>query len=294
MAFRSTLACLLAGSIILAAAGLPAQEAASGLAGLPGLVAGSSFPTSMPSGVAVTYILPGEPAAEIATVVKSVWAGRESVAGPHRIVVIGSREVAEKTATAMGFPAAAVYHDADGSKTSQWAPGGAAILVGQASTQPKAIPLAGATVESIRAAIKAADKGTLPTGTKHYNVSKSGPAVKGYDVVAYQTVGKPTPGNKQITSSYEGLTYQFASAESRSAFAADPARYAPAYGGWCATALVEGDKVDIDPKNFKVSNGRLLLFYKGFLGDALKDWNKGEEAPKLATADQMWSKIAAK
>lgn len=117
-------------------------------------------------------------------------------------------------------------------------------------------------------------------------------AIDGYDPVAYLDGDKAVPGDKKFESSFKGIAYRFASAASRDKFNADPAKYLPAYGGWCATAMAKGDKVEIDPKNFKVTNGRVFLFYKGLFGNALNDWNK-DEPGLTAKADANWKKIAA-
>jgi thiol-disulfide isomerase/thioredoxin len=116
-------------------------------------------------------------------------------------------------------------------------------------------------------------------------------ALQGYDPVAYLDENKAMPGSKDISSSFRALTYRFASAASRDKFNAEPTKYLPAYGGWCATAMAKGDKVEIDPKNFKVTNGRLFLFYKSLFGNALNDWNK-DEPGLTAKADTNWKKVA--
>lgn len=116
-------------------------------------------------------------------------------------------------------------------------------------------------------------------------------AIDGYDPVAYLDDRKAVPGDKKLESSFRGITYRFASEASRGRFNTDPVRYLPAYGGWCATAMAKGDKVEIDPKNFKVTNGRVFLFYKGFFGNALNDWNK-DEPGLTAKADANWKKLA--
>ena len=67
---------------------------------------------------------------------------------------------------------------------------------------------------------------------EHY--IKDGAVIGGYDVVAYHTVGAPTQGSKQFTAEYQGATWHFASAANRDLFAANPVKYAPAYGGWCS------------------------------------------------------------
>lgn len=126
-----------------------------------------------------------------------------------------------------------------------------------------------------------------------YNISDGQPAIKGYDPVAYVESNNAQEGRPEFSSAYRGVTYRFVSAENRATFAANPAKFAPAYGGWCATAMAEGRKVEIDPRNFKVSNGRLFLFYKGWLGDALSDWNKDEKGLTIR-ADEQWNKLAPK
>lgn len=126
-----------------------------------------------------------------------------------------------------------------------------------------------------------------------YNLSESNPAIQGFDTVAYVASGRAEKGKKEIASHYRGVIYQFANGENRERFAADPEKYLPEYGGWCATAMADGRKVDIDPTNFKVTTGRLFLFYKGWLGNAIKDWN-ADEAALTTKADAAWKSIAPK
>jgi len=61
-----------------------------------------------------------------------------------------------------------------------------------------------------------------------------GAAIRGYDPVAYFNEDGPVKGSPENSFSYQGATWQFASAENRNKFAADPEKYAPAYGGYCA------------------------------------------------------------
>lgn len=141
------------------------------------------------------------------------------------------------------------------------------------------------TWSQISGAISSATKAPV----KEYNLPKSGsPAVDGYDVTAYIQQSKPVKGSPKFASTYRGVTYHFATDQNRALFNATPDRYVPAYGGWCATAMANaGDKVEIDPTNFKVARGRLFLFYKGFLSDAKKDWDK-KEAQLEPEADRFW------
>lgn len=123
-----------------------------------------------------------------------------------------------------------------------------------------------------------------------YNLDNAKVALKGYDPVAY-FAGAPKKGNPGTRSEFRGAVYHFASEGNRAAFAKEPEKYLPTYGGWCATAMAKGDKVEIDPENFKVTDGRLFLFYKGVWGNAIEDWKK-DEAGLAKKADGEWRKIA--
>ena len=87
-------------------------------------------------------------------------------------------------------------------------------------------------------------------------------AIKGYDPVAYFTDGKPVPGLPEIEYEWDELRFRFASAEHRERFKADPARYAPQFGNFCAMALSKGEIVVADPENWLISDGKLYVFGK--------------------------------
>ncbi len=126
---------------------------------------------------------------------------------------------------------------------------------------------------------------------KQGNISKSGLALDGYDPVAYFIAGKAVEGNKSFSASDEGITYYFSSAKNRDLFKADPAKYKPQYGGWCAYAMgASGEKVEVDPETFKILNGKLYLFYNKYFNNTLKTWNKDESSLKRK-ADANWTKI---
>lgn len=136
-----------------------------------------------------------------------------------------------------------------------------------------------------------ATKAALPA-IGDYNLPESRLALEGYDPVAYFVQGKAERGKANLFSSYRGVTYRFASDQNRRAFIANPAGYLPTYGGWCASAMgAKAKKIEIDPTNFKIKDGRLLLFYKDFFSDALKDWNKHEKEWEPA-ADVNWKKLS--
>ncbi|WP_159467027.1 YHS domain-containing (seleno)protein [Dyadobacter sp. 3J3] len=126
---------------------------------------------------------------------------------------------------------------------------------------------------------------------KQGNISKSGLAIEGYDPVAYMTSNKALEGKKEFSVSDAGVTYYFSSAQNRDLFKADPSKYKPQYGGWCAYAMGEsGEKVEVDPETFKVVNGKLYLFYNKYFNNTLKTWNK-DEANLKKKADANWARF---
>ena len=77
--------------------------------------------------------------------------------------------------------------------------------------------------------------------------------------MAYQSEHKALKGSAGFTATHAGAIYQFASAANRDAFKANPAKFAPAYGGYCAMGVAVGKKLDGDPAAFTVVNGKLYL-----------------------------------
>jgi YHS domain-containing protein len=109
-------------------------------------------------------------------------------------------------------------------------------------------------------------------------------AVKGYDVVAYFTDGKPVEGSKSITAEQEGAVYRFASEEHRRLFLADPDKYLPAYGGYCAWAVSQNSTAGIDPTAWKIVDGRLYLNYN----DEVQQKWLADIPGFIAAADRNW------
>lgn len=113
---------------------------------------------------------------------------------------------------------------------------------------------------AVLAAITAAPAAALDKdSTRPVNIDGKNVAIHGYDPVAYFTQSKPVQGSRQFAVTHGGATYHFSSAANRDAFAAAPARYLPAYGGFCAYGVAVGKKLDVDPEAWKVVEGRLYL-----------------------------------
>ena len=118
-----------------------------------------------------------------------------------------------------------------------------------------------------------------------------GLAIEGYDLVAYFTQGAALEGSENITTLHDGATYQFSSADNRDSFLASPESYLPAYGGWCAWAMSDGELVDADPESFLMRDGRLFLFFDMLFIDTRNKWLKGEHAALAAEADGYWAQL---
>lgn len=126
---------------------------------------------------------------------------------------------------------------------------------------------------------------------KEYNLEKK-VAIQGYDPVAYFKQNKAVKGKEALTTTYEGVVYQFSSQINKDIFIKSPDNFEPEYGGWCAYAMGSaGEKVEINPETFKIVNGKLYLFYNAFFNNTLKSWNKDETSLK-AKADLNWKKIS--
>ena len=124
---------------------------------------------------------------------------------------------------------------------------------------------------------------------KQYNHEK-GLAIQGYDPVSYFN-GKAARGSKDHAVNHQGTTYYFVSAANAATFKKNPAAYEPQYGGWCAYAMgAKSEKVSIDPKTYKIIDGKLYLFYNRFFNNTLEDWNEDEKKLKQK-ADANWQKI---
>jgi YHS domain-containing protein len=112
-----------------------------------------------------------------------------------------------------------------------------------------------------------------------------GLALKGYDPVAYFTDGQPTKGADQYSFQWRGVMYRFASAEKLQRFKADPEKYLPQYGGYCAYAMSIDRIADIDPSKWAIVDGKLYL-NNNLFSQTLWSLNK---SGRIASADSNWA-----
>jgi YHS domain-containing protein len=122
------------------------------------------------------------------------------------------------------------------------------------------------------------------------NLDDSGIAIQGYDPVAFFTDGKPVKGDAKFLSKRDGAIYLFASKEHKELFNADPAKYEPVFGGYCAYGVSHNRLVEIDVDAFQIVDGKLLLQYSKGVRD---DFNKDQKG-NLAKADANWPALVVK
>lgn len=143
---------------------------------------------------------------------------------------------------------------------------------------------------SIGTALGAADvRAETPTGGRRL-------ALRGYDPVAYFTLGRPEKGEETFSFAFDDAVYRFKTAEHRAMFAADPEKYAPQYAGFCAAGVSKGIKIEPDPEAWAIVGGKLYVVARkekidefkrdpsAFVGKADTNWPVvRESAPKVPT-----------
>ena len=114
-----------------------------------------------------------------------------------------------------------------------------------------------------------------------------GTAIKGYDPVAYFTLGKAVQGSDKFKFEWSGSQWKFSSQANLDSFKADPAKYAPQYGGWCAYGCSENHKAPTDPNAFTIVNNKLYLNYSLRVKEL---WLK-DTASRIIAADAYWGSL---
>jgi YHS domain-containing protein len=125
-----------------------------------------------------------------------------------------------------------------------------------------------------------------------HNLPSTGLALESYCPVAYFAAGKAIRGKAKYASTYNDVTYHFVSADAKKLFEANPEKYLPAYGGWCAFGLSVKDKFPVDPTNFKIVDGKLMVFLKNNNVDALVIWSQGDKEKLIRKSAAHWKKVS--
>jgi YHS domain-containing protein len=122
------------------------------------------------------------------------------------------------------------------------------------------------------------------------NLDDKGVAIQGYDPVAFFTVKAPVKGKMEFTSDFHGARYWFHSAKNKSQFDAEPAKYEPQFGGYCAYGVSRAALAPIQIDAWQIVDGRLLMQKNKGIRD---DFNE-DAAGNLKKADGNWPKLLEK
>ena len=139
----------------------------------------------------------------------------------------------------------------------------------------------------------------IPAGAQSlktlYDVDDSKIALQGYSPVSYIDLGLAQKGKVQFVSTYKEVKYYFTDAKQKSKFDADPNKYLPEYGGYCAFGVYAGAKFRPDPNKFLTKDGKLYLFLYNLELDAKQLWLAEKNDSKLIkNADANWAKLKNK
>jgi YHS domain-containing protein len=131
--------------------------------------------------------------------------------------------------------------------------------------------------------------GAFSASSQTIYADDKGVAIKGYDAVAYFTDSKPVEGKSDIAYKWKGAKWHFISAEHRDMFKADPEKYAPQYGGFCAFGVCKKNaKFPTDPTAWKIIEGKLYLNYNQQTQDA---WTKSLLPGTITNGDVNWQSL---
>lgn len=122
------------------------------------------------------------------------------------------------------------------------------------------------------AAIFMASVSVFAQSKTEYNIDDSKIALQGYSPVSYVDLNLAQRGDKDFMSERGGVKYFFVNAEQKKTFDANPEKYMPQFGGYCATGIAVGAKFRVDPNKFLVDNGKLYLFLNSIEVDAKQLW----------------------
>ncbi len=98
-------------------------------------------------------------------------------------------------------------------------------------------------------------------------------AFEGFDLTTYFN-GQPVKGKAEHSLEHNKLKLRFATAQNKDRFVQNPEEFLPAYGGWCATAMIYGDAVRPDFTRFKTQSGKILFFEVKAFFNGETQWDK--------------------
>ncbi|MBV6645082.1 MAG: hypothetical protein KI790_06520 [Cyclobacteriaceae bacterium] len=123
-----------------------------------------------------------------------------------------------------------------------------------------------------------------------YSCGDEAVAFDGNDLVSYYENTSVQAGSESYKLEHDGLTLLFTTNANREKFKANPDKYLPAYGGWCAIALASGTLARPDFNHYKVQDGKLLFFEVKAFFNGKTAWEKDPDINKIV-ADKKYNEI---
>lgn len=133
----------------------------------------------------------------------------------------------------------------------------------------------------------AADRINTLEKSGFFSYEPNGIAIRGYDTVAYFTLGMPVEGSDQYSTEWSGATWKFSTQDHLDKFKAAPARFAPQYGGYCAYGVAQESLVKIEPDQWTIIDDKLFLNYNEKLNGK---WRQ-DTAGFISQADALFEKL---
>lgn len=143
------------------------------------------------------------------------------------------------------------------------------------------------------AAVFAASFQAVAQSKAEFNIDDSKIALAGFSPVSYVDLNLAQRGDKDFVSTVNDVKYFFVDAGQKKSFDANPEKYLPQFGGFCATGIAVGAKFRTDPNKFLVRNGKLYLFLNSIEVDAKQLW-MADEKSMSKKADANWSSLKKK
>ena len=117
-----------------------------------------------------------------------------------------------------------------------------------------------------------------------------GKAIKGYDAVAFFTESKAVKGQDSLVYHWKDASWLFSSRRNLETFKADPEKYAPQYGGYCAYGVSQGHKAPTETDTWTVISDKLYFNYNKKVKEM---WTKDQQG-LIEKADQQWAELKNK
>lgn len=140
--------------------------------------------------------------------------------------------------------------------------------------------------------IMALNTNAIAQDKKANNIDDSKIALQGYSPVSYLDLSIAQKGLKEHKTTYNGLAYYFTNNDQKKSFEANPKKYLPQYGGYCAFGISVGAKFRVDPNKFVVKEGKYYLFLYDLEVDAQQLWLAGNHKELVSKADNNWEKLS--